>query len=115
MRPLLLVEVSDAALVRQGGSRAARCNLLESANYVPLTIDDTSGVPVPWTLSGSPMSSNMVAVHNRRDFGLLVKPRRKAPTMTPKLELKTHIVIFGLGDSRVTVRQRATIRRISRS
>jgi FkbM family methyltransferase len=83
MRPLLLVEVSDAALVRQGGSRAALCNLLESANYVPLTIDDTSGVPLPWTLSGSPMLSNMVAVHNRRDFGLLAKPRRKAPTMTP--------------------------------
>jgi FkbM family methyltransferase len=71
MRPLLLIEVSDAALVRQGGSRAALCNLLESAHYVPLTIDEATGAPVSWTLSGSPMSLNMVAVHNRRDFGLL--------------------------------------------
>jgi FkbM family methyltransferase len=83
MRPLLLIEVSDAALVRQGGSRAALCKLLESAHYVPLTIDDTTGAPVPWTLSGSPMSLNMVAVHNRRDFGLLAKARRKPQTMTP--------------------------------
>jgi FkbM family methyltransferase len=83
MRPLLLIEVSDAALVRQGGSRAALCNLLESAHYVPLTIDDTTGAPVSWTLSGSPMSLNMVAVHNRRDFGLLAKARRKSQTMTP--------------------------------
>jgi FkbM family methyltransferase len=83
MRPLLLIEVSDAALVRQGGSRAAMCKLLESAHYVPLTIDDTTGAPVPWTLSGSPMSLNMVAVHNRRDFGLLARARRKSQTMTP--------------------------------
>jgi len=83
MRPLLLIEVSDAALVRQGGSRAALCNLLENAHYVPLTIDDTTGAPVPWTLSGSPMSLNMVAVHNRRDFGLLAKARRKSQTMMP--------------------------------
>jgi hypothetical protein len=30
-----------------------------------------------------PMSLNMVAVHNRRDFGLLAKARRKSRTMTP--------------------------------
>ena len=83
MRPLLLIEVSDAALVRQGGSRAALCNLLENAHYVPLTIDDNSGTLVPWTLSGSRMSLNMVAVHNRRDFGLLAKARRKSQTMMP--------------------------------
>jgi FkbM family methyltransferase len=83
MRPLLLIEVSDAALVRQGGSRAALCDLLEGAHYVPLTIDDTTGAPVSWTLSGSPMSLNMVAVHNRRDFGLLAKPRPKPQTTTP--------------------------------
>jgi FkbM family methyltransferase len=83
MRPLLLIEVSDAALVRQGGSRAALCNLLESANYVPLTIDDATGAPVPWTLAGAPMSLNMVAVHNQRDFGLLAKPPRKRQTGAP--------------------------------
>jgi FkbM family methyltransferase len=83
MKPLLLIEISDAALVRQGGSRAALCNLLENAHYVPLTIDDTTGAPVSWTLSGSPMSLNMAAVHDRRDFGLLAKPRRKSQTMTP--------------------------------
>lgn len=83
MRPLLLVEVSDAALVRQSGSRAALCNLLENAHYVPLTSDDTTGAPVPWTLSGSRMWLNMVAVDNRGDFGLLAEARRKSQTMTP--------------------------------
>src|SRR5271169_2134507 len=80
---LLLIEVSDAALVRQSGSRAALRNLLENAHYVPLTIDDTTGTLVPWTLSGSPMSLNMVAVHNRGDFALLAEAQRKSQTMTP--------------------------------
>jgi hypothetical protein len=57
-------------------SKQLRCDFPNLAHYVPLTIDDTTGALVPWTLSGSPMSLNMVAVHNRRDFGLLAKLRR---------------------------------------
>ncbi len=73
-RPLLLVEVSDAALARQAGSCAALCDLLKHADYILLTFDD-SGIPVPWTWSASPRSPNMAAVHHRRDFDLLAKPR----------------------------------------
>lgn len=77
MKPLLQVEVSDAALARQAGSCVALCDLLKRADYVPLSFDDT-GFPVPWTQSGKPLSQNIVAVHRRRDFGLLAKPPRGA-------------------------------------
>ncbi len=77
MRPLLLVEVSDAALARQAGSCAALRDLLKSAGYTPLTFDDATGAPAPWAKSGKPLSQNIVAVHASRDFGLLAKPARR--------------------------------------
>jgi hypothetical protein len=77
MRPLLLVEVSDAALARQAGSCAALCDLLKSAGYVPLTFDEDTGAAVPWTPSGKPLSQNMAAVHASRDFGLLAERARR--------------------------------------
>jgi len=77
MRPLLLVEVSDAALARQAGSCAALCDLLKRAGYVPLTFDEDTGAAVSWTPSGKPLSQNMAAVHASRDFGLLAEPARR--------------------------------------
>jgi hypothetical protein len=70
-----LFELSDAALRHQGGSRAALFELLKSDRYVPLTLDEDTGAPVPWASVNSPLSHNIVAVHQQRDFGLLPKLR----------------------------------------
>jgi FkbM family methyltransferase len=78
LKPLLLFELSDAALRHQGGSRAALFELLKSDRYVPLTLDEDTGAPVPWASVNSPLSHNIVAVHQQRDFGLLPKLRWKA-------------------------------------
>jgi FkbM family methyltransferase len=70
-KPLLLIELSDAALKTQGGSQAALFELLQAAGYVVLTFDDATGEPVPLSSTGAPPSPNIVAVHAERDWGLL--------------------------------------------
>jgi FkbM family methyltransferase len=76
LKPLLLFEVSEAALGHQGGSCTALFDFLKGDHYVTLTFDEDSGVPVPRESVNSPLSHNMVAVHEQRDFGLLAKQRR---------------------------------------
>jgi FkbM family methyltransferase len=71
MRPLVLVEVSEASLAHQGGSARALFELLEAADYVLLAIDDETGEPVPLRSNNRPPSDNVVAVHTERDWGLL--------------------------------------------
>jgi len=77
LKPLLLFELSDAALRHQGGSPAALFDLLKNDHYVPLTLDEDTGAAVPWASVNSPLSHNIVAVHQQRDFGLLPKLRWK--------------------------------------
>lgn len=71
MRPLVLTEVSEAALAHQGGSARALFELLEAAGYVLLTFDDETGKPTPLRSTNRPPSENIVAVHTERDWGLL--------------------------------------------
>jgi FkbM family methyltransferase len=59
-RPLLLLELSDAALQRQGRSVAAILGLLREAQYDLYTFDVASGRPVP-AAPGRPLSPNVVA------------------------------------------------------
>jgi FkbM family methyltransferase len=71
LKPLLLIELSDAALKNQGGSQAALLELLRAAGYVVLTFAQATGEPAPLRDTGAPPSPNIVAVHGERDWGLL--------------------------------------------
>lgn len=70
MRPLILFEVTEAALEHQGASAAAVFELLKAANYVVLRIDEETGEPGPFASGRDTPSDNMVAVHAERDWGL---------------------------------------------
>lgn len=70
LKPLLLIEVNDAALRHQGGHPSELLDLLSEENYAILAIDDATGEPVPLRSPSSQLSSNIVAVHHQRDWGL---------------------------------------------
>jgi FkbM family methyltransferase len=73
LKPLLLIELSDAALKSQGGSQSALFELLRAAGYVVLTFGEGTGEPVPLRSAGIRPSPNIVAVHAGKDWGLLGK------------------------------------------
>ena len=61
-RPILLFEVMDEALRRQGGSRDELLDYLRSQEYTPFMFDPYSGLPAP---AGAGMhGDNMLAVPN---------------------------------------------------
>lgn len=62
LRPVLLLELSDAALRHQGGSQSALLRLLEEANYAVLVIDRKTGRPVSPASPDGPLSDNIIAV-----------------------------------------------------
>lgn len=68
-KPLLLLEISPAALASQGGSIDELSTLLERSGYHIFCFDRSTGLPVP--AAEAPLSSNVVAVHRERDWGLL--------------------------------------------
>jgi FkbM family methyltransferase len=70
-RPLLLLELSPAALAHQGGSVKDLTALLERADYRLLCFDRATGLPVP-VPEGS-FSDNLLAVHRARDWGLPIQ------------------------------------------
>jgi len=59
-RPVLLFEITDAALRHQGGSAAELIGFLEGQDYVPYLFDPYSGLPSK-AAPGS-YSDNMIAV-----------------------------------------------------
>ncbi len=67
-KPLVLLELSAAALARQGGSVDDLRVFLDRADYRLLRFDRTTGLPVP--LGEGPFSDNLVAVHREHDWGL---------------------------------------------
>lgn len=70
LKPLLLIEASEVALNRQGGSSAALIDLLREENYVVLVFDEESGEPAPLRSAARPLSNNIVAVHRGRNWTL---------------------------------------------
>jgi FkbM family methyltransferase len=71
MKPLLLIELSDAALRHQNGSQSGLLRLLEEKGYVVFTTDGDAGEPVRPELAAGRLSDNIVAVHAARHWGLL--------------------------------------------
>lgn len=67
-RPLILLELSPAALAHQGGSVDDLMALLDRADYRVLCLDRATGLPVP--VAAGPFSDNLLAVHRERDWGL---------------------------------------------
>ena len=65
-RPILLFEVMDAALRRQGGSRAELLDYLRSLEYTPYMFDPYSGLPAP--AGGAVHGDNMLAVPQGRNL-----------------------------------------------
>jgi FkbM family methyltransferase len=70
-RPLLLLEVSDTALRRQGSTVAEVLSLLRSLSYEIYAFDETSGRPVKTEQYSTPLSNNIVAAHPHRNWGAL--------------------------------------------
>lgn len=66
-RPLLLLELSDAALQRQGSTSAEVVALLRSLGYETYTFDESSGRPVK-TTNHSKFSNNIIAAHPGRSW-----------------------------------------------
>ncbi|MGI0489157.1 FkbM family methyltransferase [Pantanalinema rosaneae CENA516] len=65
-RPLLLLELSDAALQAQGSSAADVLEFLQSLGYEIFTFGQWSGLPIKF--SGRFTSNNIVAVHPDRSW-----------------------------------------------
>ncbi len=66
-RPLLLLELSDTALRRQGGSAAEVVALLTSLGYEIFAFDENTGSPLK-TVNYSMASNNIVAAHPARTW-----------------------------------------------
>ena len=66
-RPLLLLELSDVALKRQGSTAGEVVSLLQSLGYEIYTFDETSGKPVK-AADYSKLSHNIVAAHPVRNW-----------------------------------------------
>src|SRR5581483_11571420 len=71
MRPLLLVEVSEASLRHQRGSPIELRDFLRDYDYVMLAIDEETAKPVPITDDDPAQSTNVIAVHWQRAQDLL--------------------------------------------
>jgi FkbM family methyltransferase len=69
-RPLLLLELSDAALRQQGSSAAEVLTLLRGLGYVIFTFSPVTGRPVRAT-SDAELSPNVVAAHPARSWRTL--------------------------------------------
>ncbi len=66
-RPLMLIELSDDALKRQGSSAAELISLLQSLGYEIFSFEETSGKPVK-AVEYLKLSNNIVAAHPSRTY-----------------------------------------------
>ena len=69
-RPLILLELSERSLLKQGASSAEMLRWLADNGYDIFTFDDDSGLP-RLAQAGEALSSNIVAMHRQRVFGEL--------------------------------------------
>ena len=67
-RPLVLLELSGAALAHQGASVNQLSALFDRADYKLFRFDYATGLPVP--LGDGKFSDNILAVHSERDWDL---------------------------------------------
>ena len=71
MRPLLLVEVSEASLRHQSGSPVELRDFLKGYDYVMFDLDEETAKAVPITDETPARSTNVIAVHSERAGDLL--------------------------------------------